>query len=382
MTIRELRKLSCILCMLVAAALPVHAQEVIKEQIEKISDKYFDDTASKPNYLIYPTIAYTPETKIELGVTNLFLFYARNNKKNRLSEINTFTFYTLEKQYGIWFEHAIYADKDKWFFLGKGKFQYFPLRYYGIGNSNNKNQYAVVNSHSLQIRERVLKNIRGHFFAGLEFDYNHLYRVSYDDSHMVQPWQHPLGLFGSANVGAGIGVVYDNRKNVMNTRKGAFAEVAYLDYAKLLGSDFSFHTIQFDGRYFMKGFHENQVWAFQMTGAMNIGSVPFNQLALMGGENIMRGYYLGRYRDKAMIAAQAEYRFLPFPFSKRLGAAVFTAIGTVAPTLPEVNLQYIRPTVGMGGRYLIFRAKDIYVRLDVAFTREGSGYYFFIGEAF
>ena len=37
----------------------------------------------------------------------------------------------------------------------------------------------------------------------------------------------------------------------------------------------------------------------------------------MGGESLMRGYYLGRYRDKNLLAGQVEYRILPFSFSKR-----------------------------------------------------------------
>jgi hypothetical protein len=37
---------------------------------------------------------------------------------------------------------------------------------------------------------------------------------------------------------------------------------------------------------------------------------------------------------------------------------------------------------GIGARYLVFKSKDIFVRFDLAFTREGNGYYFYIGEAF
>ena len=33
-------------------------------------------------------------------------------------------------------------------------------------------------------------------------------------------------------------------------------------------------------------------------------------------------------------------------------------------------------------RFLVFPEKDIYTRVDVAFTQEGRGIYFFIGEAF
>jgi hypothetical protein len=32
-------------------------------------------------------------------------------------------------------------------------------------------------------------------------------------------------------------------------------------------------------------------------------------LALLGGPETMRGYYMGRYRDKQLLAAQVEWRF-------------------------------------------------------------------------
>ena len=47
----------------------------------------------------------------------------------------------------------------------------------------------------------------------------------------------------------------------------------------------------------------------------------------MGGESLMRGYYLGRYRDRHLLATQVEYRILPFTFSKRWGASIFLAMG-------------------------------------------------------
>ena len=49
----------------------------------------------------------------------------------------------------------------------------------------------------------------------------------------------------------------------------------------------------------------------------------------------MCGYSTGRYRDKAYLASQVEYRWLPFPFSKRFGGVAFLAAGAVAPRAGE-----------------------------------------------
>jgi hypothetical protein len=93
----------------------------------------------------------------------------------------------------------------------------------------------------------------------------------------------------------------------------------------------------------------------------------------------MRGYYIGRYRDKRALAAQVEYRFLPFVKGSRWGGAVFASLGTVSPDWEVKRLLW---TVGAGPRILLFPQKDIFTRFDVAFTEEGSGMYFYVGEAF
>lgn len=341
----------------------------------------FEDSSGKSNFLIYPTLAYTPETRTEIGLVNLFLFYAKNDRRNRLSEFNTFGFYTAEKQYGVWLDHAIYGNGEKWFFLGKGKFQFFPMKYYGIGITAPKEGYAVVDNSNIQIRERLLRKIKRNFYVGAEFDFQKIYNVSFTKTDPLN-YSYPKGYQGANNMGLGMGLVYDNRKNVMNVREGLFAELAFLNYSPSLGSSHSFYSTQFDVRYFTKGVNPKDVFALQGSAMFNKGEVPFNQMAMLGGESMMRGYYLGRFRDKNMLAAQAEYRFLPFSFSKRWGTAAFLSAATVSPTAANIFSSQLKMAGGLGARYLIFRSKDIFVRFDIAFTREGNGYYFFIGEAF
>lgn len=346
-----------------------------------IREAISDDTSGGTKFLVYPTLAYSPETKWEIGVFNLFLFHAKRNHQNRLNEINTFTFITTQKQYGIWLDHAIYTDKDNWFFLGKGRAQYFPLKYYGIGPTTPA-VYSVVSNGSFQVRERILRKIKENFYAGIEFDHQRIFNVSFNLDNSKTNFDFPVGAEGSANTGIGLGIVYDNRKNVLNVRKGIFAELAYLEYSKLLFSDIPFRSFQYDIRYFRKGFTNKQVFAVQSNGITNLGNVPFNQLALMGGESMMRGYYLGRFRDKTMVNLQAEYRFLPLPFSKKIGAALFVSMGNVAETPNQIQLSTTKFAGGAGLKYLVFKSKDIYVRADLAFTKEGNGIYLYIGEAF
>lgn len=335
---------------------------------------------SAPQLINYPTLAYSPETRWEFGVSSLYVYSANRDLSNRLSEVKAFTFYTQENQYGIWLDHTIYSDKNLWFFYGKARYQSFPLFYYGIGPDSPSEFTALIDGNYTLLRERVLREVTPSLYFGLELDYQRLANVSYLETSpdYVAP---TLGEYGSTNLGLGLGLLYDNIHNAMNPREGLYSEWAFMNYRTGLGSDYNFTTYITDNRIYHP-IKENTVLAAQVYGQFTAGDAPFNMLSLMGGESLMRGYYLGRYRDKNLIAGQVEYRILPFEFSKRWGASVFLAAGQVYGTDQSFSWDGFLPTGGAGVRYLIFPDKDIYTRIDISYTHEGSGVYFFIGEAF
>lgn len=344
----------------------------------------FYDTTDRaiPQLRGYPTAAYSPETSWEFGISSVLVYYANRDTTNRLSEVTGFTFVTLEQQYGAWFDHALYTQGNRWFFLGRIRLQDFPLYYHGIGFETPRMPVALVNNRQVQVRERVLRQLYKNVFAGAEVDFQKLSRVSFDPRE-GGPLELPTGRGGSSNLGLGVGILYDSRHNILNVRRGLFSEIAFMSYHNRWGSEYNFNTLQTDTRIF-RPLGRRDVLAFQALGQFNFGDVPFNQLALMGGESMMRGYYLGRFRDKNMVATQIEYRMLPLPFdyTKRWGAAVFASAGTVFDEAREVRLDRTLWAAGGGVRFLLFPKKDVYTRLDVAFTPEGSGVYLFIGEAF
>lgn len=350
--------------------------------VKRVWNSVFNDTTSieQPKFIAYPTIAYSPETEWELGVSAVYVYYANKDIRNRLSEINAFSFITLEKQYGLWMDHALYSDKSKWFFLGRIRLQQFPLHYFGIGPDTDGEELAQIDAISISIRERVLRKVYKSLYLGLETDFQRLSDVSLTPL-TSEPFEAPTGLQKFSNIGLGLGLVYDSRHNVLNVREGFFGETGFLRYDDTWGSDFEFTSYFFDARYYLP-VTKTQVFASQIYFSEVQGVAPFSQLSLMGGESLMRGYYLGRYRDQTLLASQTEYRFLPFPFSERWGAAAFLGVGTVSDGVRELDMSKLKVSGGTGVRFLIFRSKDIFTRFDVAFSEDGLGYYFFIGEAF
>lgn len=374
----KIRGVFLLLSLLSVQGVVAQSDNLVKRYLNNVLSESGDPSA--PKLINYPTVAYAPETSWELGVSSLYVYSANRDLSNRLSEIKAFTFYTLENQYGFWLDHALYTDENKWFFYGRARYQSFPLFYYGIGRETPSEHIALIDGEYTLFRERLLRETLPSLYFGLELDYQGLNRVNYIDTET--DFELPeVGAMGSNNLGIGLGLLYNNIHNAMNPREGLYSEWAFMNYNTAAGSDYNMTTYVIDNRIY-RPVKENTVFAAQVYGQFTSGNAPFNMLALMGGESLMRGYYLGRYRDKNLVAGQVEYRILPFEFSKRWGASVFLAAGQVYGDEYGFNWDQFLPTGGAGIRYLIFPEKDIYTRIDVSFTEEGRGVYFFIGEAF
>lgn len=374
----NIRGLYLLLSLLIVQGVVAQSNNLVKRYLNNVLSESEDPSA--PKLINYPTVAYAPETSWELGVSSLYVYSANRDLSNRLSEVKAFTFYTLENQYGFWLDHALYTDENKWFFYGRARYQSFPLFYYGTGRETPSEHIALIDGEYTLFRERLLRETLPSLYFGLELDYQGLNRVNY--IHTEPDFDLPeVGAMGSNNFGIGLGLLYNNIHNAMNPREGLYSEWAFMNYNTAAGSDYNMTTYVIDNRIY-RPVKENTVFAAQLYGQFTSGNAPFNMLALMGGESLMRGYYLGRYRDKNLVAGQVEYRILPFEFSKRWGASVFLAAGQVYGNEYGFNWGQFLPTGGAGIRYLIFPEKDIYTRIDVSFTEEGRGVYFFIGEAF
>jgi hypothetical protein len=372
---------------LLVAVYPLLAQQPTPKYAQRGLGRFIyqtlNDTSSTASsrVLVVPAAGFSPETSLEVGVRAFSLYYAKDDTLvNRLSELVLYGFVTLRGQFGAQFENAVYTDKNTYYLLGRARYQQFPLLYYGIGPESRRANPSLVNSSYVQFRQRVLRKILGNLYAGPEVDLQSLENVSFEHTD-PDAIELPPGGRGSTTLELGATLVYDNRKNVLNVRKGAFFEAAALRNV-LRTTDFGYQRLLFDGRLYRPLGNRNRVLALQATGMFITGNVPFNSLALLGGENTMRGYYLGRYRDKNLLAAQAELRWLPFSFSRRWGGTLFGGLGTVAPSVSQLQLDRVRWAVGGGVRFLFFQKKDVYLRADLGFTREGTGVYFSLGEAF
>src|SRR5690606_17443549 len=106
-------------------------------------------------------------------------------------------------------------------------------------------------------------------------------------------------------------------------------------------------------------------------------------LPQLGNDEMMRGYYQGRYRDRNMAAIQSEVRYRIHP---RIGLALFAAAGSVFPNLQA--LRSIKVSYGGGISYFFDIEHQSSVRIDYGAgekrigEKRQNGFYIALGQAF
>jgi outer membrane translocation and assembly module TamA len=93
----------------------------------------------------------------------------------------------------------------------------------------------------------------------------------------------------------------------------------------------------------------------------------------------MRGTYTGQFREKALLAFQAEYRIHVW---RRIGAAAFAGLGDVAPSLQDIKLNRLKYSLGAGLRFKLDTREGTNLRLDFAWGKHSTGFYMTVQEAF
>jgi hypothetical protein len=121
----------------------------------------------------------------------------------------------------------------------------------------------------------------------------------------------------------------------------------------------------------------NHVVALRGYGRAASGDAPFFALSSFGTRSDLRGYTPGRYRDKLMVAVQAEYRWR---ITSRLGLVAFGGAGSVAPEIGQFD--QLLPSAGARARYVVAKKNNVSLRFDAAWGRDETTFYIGIGEAF
>lgn len=330
-------------------------------------------------FLHLPVVTRGPETSWAFGFITTALFKAdRKDSTLRTSNMQVLGVYTLRKQFVAELNGLVVFKKEKYYLRLHHSFSRFPDNFWGVGTNqplSAKENYSFLQYH---INPSLQRRIGKGWFTGLVLDFQHFVDVDYKPGGVFDQ-QQLVGRNGSIISGLGAMVLLDRRDNFYNPYKGSYLNAYFIHYDRFLGSQHVYTQFVVDARkYFQPRFRH--IIALQAYGEYNgPNDVPFRNLARLGGADRMRGYYSGRFTDKAHWAVQAEYRF---PIYWRIGGATFVSAGDVANKISKFALKTIKVAAGGGLRFLVNKNDRINLRVDYGFTPEGSTYYFTVTEAF
>lgn len=341
------------------------------------------DSSLYPSKLILaPIISFSPETSLGFGIGSKYLFkIPGSGKDTRTSNMPISIQYTLENQFIVASGFEIFSPGEKWQLSGNAKFQNFPRLYYGVGRSTPETNEEQYEFNQVLLEPILLKNVFVRYlFVGAGLRFNRVGGVELEREDGLLANSDIPGARGSTSVGTEFAFVYDSRSNILNAQSGWYVEFTVGHYDKAFGSDYNFDLTRLDLRkYWDLSSRDYQVFALQLKTHFASSGAPLAELAFFGSEEIMRGFYEGRFIEKSMIAFQAEYRRTLFG---RLGGVVFIGAGDVEDDLGDFRLRRFRPSAGFGLRFLLDKRENLNLRFDWGFAKGTNNYYLNIAEAF
>jgi len=328
--------------------------------------------------MVSPVLYYLPETRFAFGVVGNLIFRLGNtNGHDRPSTLSPIFIYTQNKQYRLQVNADVYFKRDDYHLLADMKFLRFPDKFFGIGNTNPESMEEDFTADTFAVSLSFLKKVAPNTNIGLDFDYSSMDISEYEAGKQLAGGDIPGGQ-GCRLSGLGLQVDVDSRDNIFFPTRGVWFKLSAQFNSPVIGSECEFQTYRLDVRKYFSLF-STHVLAVQSLVQGQYGDVRFHKLSRLGGQYVMRGYFDGRFRDKNLLALQAEYRL---PLFRRLGAAGFVGLGEVAPVFRDFCLESVKLAMGLGLRYRFNKEENMYLRFDVGFGKDSSGFYFSVFEAF
>jgi len=338
-----------------------------------------DTTArSKIGFLPLPIFYYTPETGFAGGAALLTFYRADTSDRTaRPSSVMFDAIYTQKKQIILEVVPDIYLQQDAYRIMGSLIYIKYPQKFFGIGNNTPDSFEENYSSRAFRVSVDALHRISGNISGGISLFYESRTLSEFKPNGLLEPGII-LGSRGGTTLGIGVVAQWDTRDNIFTPTMGRYHQFLLQTSSPKLGSDFDFSRLVVDMREYLS-LTEETVLAAHALATVVSGSAPFHKLAELGGSEIMRGYYEGRYRDRKFLAAQLEYRY---PIYWRFNGVVFAGFGDVAPTLSRFRLNDVKPSYGFGVRYMFDTDEKLSLRFDFGFGKNVSGVYITAGEAF
>jgi hypothetical protein len=340
-----------------------------------------DDTLARgqnSKFLAFPFVLRSPETSWGFGLASAYFFKAKLDDKDiRTSDVNLVSLYTLKKQLLIVIGSTVYFPKENYIFRWQSSYSYYPDKFWGIGNQTPFSAEEKYSIKQFFFNPQFLTRLYKKLYIGGNAEYQSVNDFTYTPGGVFDT-QQIVGREGGIASGLGFLVTLDSRNNAYSPSKGGFIEFNLTRFDNRFGSNFDFTYYSLELKKFYR-IGVNRVLAVQVYGKVNAGEVPIRNLSMLGGSEMMRGFYKGRYSDKNMFTSQAEVRQYLF---WRIGVVAFAGTGQVSNDLHQLGWDRMHFSYGGGLRLMVQEKEKLNLRIDYGVGEGRSGVYVILKEAF
>ncbi|NBQ52806.1 MAG: hypothetical protein EBU49_04410 [Proteobacteria bacterium] len=344
---------------------------------------------ASPEILILPGVFSTPETGFGGGAGLFILDHPIESEQgSKANAMKIGAIYTEKKQFVLRGSLEKYVNGDRDLITVSVMGQKYPDAFFGVGGNTLVKDEEKYISYAWEAQVRFLREITARVYLGTQAVLSnerieHLKPGGFLDRQTDQN-EHPVtGISPFKLGGMGLLARVDTRDDYQDPVRGHYIEGSAMFRRHEFGSTYQFNTSTIDGRWFfpLAASSNPPRLAFQFLAISNNGSPPFQALAQLGGRDILRGYFLGRYRDRDLLALQSELRV---PLGGKWGAVGYAAAGNVARTWEGMRAAEFKPAAGIGVRYRISDVQKVNLRLDLTWGREtpNPSLYLSLAEAF
>ena len=358
-----------LLLLLIILSIELFPQDVKKDSAD----------VSGISWFAYPFAFYSPETSLAFGAGGIVSFKLSDRFSSKPSSVTASGYYSINNQYDLTIQPEMYLAEDKYKVWSKFNYGRIFDFFYGVGNRSTE----IENDRYLQENFLIQLKIQPKLFderfnLGINYEFRRMNVADKKGNPFLESGLY-TGDNGGTTSGFGIAVSWDSRDNIFYPYTGGYYEFSTTNFVDFIGSDFDYSKFVFDFRRFFL-LPVEHIIAFQSYLMVVGGSAPFYDLALLGGDRLMRGYLLGRYRDKVYYVIQTEYRIPNLVW--KFGLVLFGGFGDVAPKLNKIEITTVKPTYGIGIRFRFDEEQKLDLRADLGFGRGTSGVYFSVNQAF
>ena len=343
------------------------------------------DTTRKKSFVVLPVIASAPETGIEAGGTTLLSFYTDTaDRKTRVSNIFAYATATTKGQERFSISANYWTPQNRHYYTASIAYQNFPFSFYGVGNDTRLADADHIGEKRFKLNFTNQQLLGNHIYAGYVAG---VFNYAYSDRPPGGILSNDLSVEdknGGGGIFAGPSFIYDTRDNNTYTTKG----LVLTTYFNLT------HGLLANNSYTGGFFNIEYAQFFSLTRQLVIGTdvqeqsltgsrSPFYLIPQLGNDEMMRGYYTGRYRDRNLLAGQTELRYR---ISSRFGIAGFVGAGEVFHS--QFSFPALKPDYGGGLRYFFDVDKGLSIRLDYGIGEKPAGepretgFYISLGQSF